>query len=37
MSTQMNASAAERFSAMTDEELFGTTVVWNGEGEALEA
>jgi hypothetical protein len=35
MSMQM--SAAERFAAMSDETLFGTTMVWDGEGEALKA
>jgi hypothetical protein len=33
----MPMSAAERFAAMSDETLFGTTVVWDGEGEALKA
>lgn len=37
MSTNMNVSAAERFAAMSDEALFGTTMVWDGEGEALKA
>jgi hypothetical protein len=37
MSTYMNVSAAERFAAMSDETLFGTTMVWEGEGEALKA
>jgi hypothetical protein len=35
MSMQM--SAAERFAAMSDETLFGTTMVWEGEGEFLKA